>query len=76
MRKLPALLIGLALLFAVSCGRPKVQATAPPPIAPVPRATWLVSCTTLRDLICGEKEMDKFVAELVVLTGAMSNAPV
>ena len=34
----------------------------------------LLSRTSLRDLMCGEQEMDRFVGDLVVLTGAMDSA--
>ncbi len=33
----------------------------------------LLSRTSLSDLLCGEKEMDQFVGNLVVLTGAMGS---
>ena len=36
----------------------------------------LLSRTTLRDLLCGEQEMDRFVSDLVVLTGAVGPATV
>lgn len=32
----------------------------------------LLSRTTLQDLMCGEQEMDRFVGDLVVLSGAMN----
>jgi Rrf2 family protein len=34
----------------------------------------LLSRTSLRDLMCGEQEMDRFVGDLVVLTGAIGSA--
>ncbi len=30
----------------------------------------VLNCTSLQDLLCGEHEMDRFVGDLVVLTGA------
>ncbi len=35
----------------------------------------LLNRTSLRDLMCSEPEMDRFVGELVVLTGALAAAP-
>ena len=35
----------------------------------------LLSSTSLQDLLCGEHEMDRFVGDLVVLTGEIGPAP-